>query len=670
MLLRNPALNRPTLCPLNLGASLALLLSLLSLLSLLLGAAPGRAQVPASLPLPHGVTTLWARGGHIYGPRVVAFSADRQLLASGGAGSDTTVKLHREADGVLLHTLLGHTGSINALAFAPDAQTLASGSGDKTVKLWRVADGSLLRTIAGTQAVNALAFSPDGQKLALGGADNSVRLVNVATGATLVSISVGSNVRTLAFAPDGQTLAAGSEDKLIRLYNPATGALTQTLTGHTAEIHVVQFAPDSKTLASGAGNAYNETNHFDNYARLWNVATGAQVQTFNTGVGIVRTLDFAADSKTLLTNDAYNSVSLWRVSDGQRLHNFASNANSAPLALAYLPGDQSLAYVGSSLGTIVLDAATGSQISRLTATYNQYIQIVQYAPNGQNVVTSDGFRVQFWGRYDTQPGWAYYQASRVNALAIAPDSQTVAFGNYFGPISIWQPNSITPLVTMNYNGNLNALAYSPNGQILAAAGANGITLFRASDGGFIETLNDTNTSGIIYNCVAFSPDGQTLAAGSGDFSGNDPAVRWWRVSDGQLLGRKYAHASAVRTVAFSPDGSLLASGGADNLALLWNVATQTVALSYPRNGSVSGVAFSSNGKALGIGSQDGTILFVNPLTGRLIVSDTLETRTGVTAFAFAPDNTDFLFGRSDAAFVLGHLDPTPILSKSVSPTLK
>jgi WD40 repeat protein len=48
------------------------------------------------------------------------------------------VRLWRVADGALLRTLEGHTSSVWGVAFSPDGQTLASGSGDETVRLWKL----------------------------------------------------------------------------------------------------------------------------------------------------------------------------------------------------------------------------------------------------------------------------------------------------------------------------------------------------------------------------------------------------------------------------------------------------------------------------------------------------------------------------------------------------
>ena len=113
--------------------------------------------------------------------------------------------------------------------------------------------------------------------------------------------------------------------------------------------------------------------------------------------------------------------------------------------------------------------------------------------------------------------------------------------------------------------------------------------------------------------LAFSPDGQLLAAGGYEYETKSrPGLRTetagnlkvWDLASGKERHVLAGHAKKVIALAFSPDGKTLASGSMDGSARLWDAATgqELAVLSHPHQGQypkwVLGVTFTPDGTTL------------------------------------------------------------------------
>jgi len=211
--------------------------------------------------------------------------------------------------------------------------------------------------------------------------------------------------------------------------------------------------------------------------------------------------------------------------------------------------------------------------------------------------------------------------------AISPDGRLAAErGRYWDPhIAITDTSTGALLRRISgHPGVVYALAYSPDGSLLASANGDYTVTIRDAATGQLRSIVEGHQGPA--HAVTFSADGRLLASSS-----FDGTIRIWKVASLQTISVLEGHFFRTWALAFSPDGHTLASGGEDNVVKLWEVSGGRMRLAIPMRGEqtsgeyticcgspLRALAFSPSGRTLASGERNGTFSLWDAVTGDLL----------------------------------------------------
>ncbi len=502
--------------------------------------------------------------GHAAAVNDVAFSPDGKLLAS--ASHDRTVRLWDVVTCQPRAMLRGHSDKVYCVTFSPDGGLLASSGRDRTVRLWDVATGRARATLTGHgDAVGSVAFSPDGNLLASGSDDSMIKLWDARTHEERTTLQKHSGwVESLAFSPDSTILASSSTDDTVQLWDVATHAELGTLRGHRNEVSCVVFSPDGETLATASRDAT---------VKLWELASALPSNVLKGHGEVVHAVAFSPDGATLASAGRDGTVKLWDVASRQLRGSIEAHAGGVE-GVDFSPDGKTLATGGKDSKIKLWNPTTLAQQATLTPT-GGWIHDVKFSPDGGTLAFSQWDWTTLWdvdlARARAVLAEGVPGDTAGESLAISPDGRIVATEGDNGSeptakvVTLWDVATGQELAALNAGGQVCAVAISPDSKTLAVGTQPGdVQLWDLTRRQVLRTLK--SHANAVWS-VAFSPDGRLLASGS-----DDTTVKLWDVRSGHEQASLKGHVSRIGCLAFSSDSTILASAGDDQTIRMWNLS--------------------------------------------------------------------------------------------------
>lgn len=322
----------------------------------------------------------------------LSLSVDASLLAVGHKFAGNRVRIYRrqQDDGGFRFVEQlpddGHLAGITQLQFGANGKRLMSSSGpDNTSHLWDVRTGSHVAI----EAAGRGSITSDGLGVAVSGVNsgNGVRLLD-ATDSSELKVTRTINARMpIALSPDGRFVAAAPlpRQQAIAVWDRSTGELQCELPLSNSTCYAIAWSPDSKRLAIAGA---------DETVRVYEVPSGRRVHEFAAAARYV--LSFAG-SDHLLTMQY----------DGRR---------PVPVAVRDLQS-----------GAVVRELKTDKRIMKLTANEDGLL----VAGLGDGTV-----QIWNWKTGELRKELKGHAAS-VHAVAISPDGNTIASGSMDSLIYLW-----------------------------------------------------------------------------------------------------------------------------------------------------------------------------------------------------------------------------------------
>jgi WD40 repeat protein len=291
-------------------------------------------------------------------------------------------------------------------------------------------------------------------------------------------------LHAIAFSADNRRLAIASGDGAVHFHDADTGLAAESQANHRGAIRAMAFAKNGVLLTAAA----------DRRVLTWDTSSDWRLQRTIGGVrepellaDRVLSLDFSRDGKRLATGGGVpargGELKIWNVADGRLLRHIAGAHDDTVFGVRFSSDGQRLATVSADRFVKIFDASSGD-IIRVLGGHTAHVLGVSWKADGRLLVTCGADSVlKLWDAETgalarTMKGGIYDNGRykrEVTAVSFIGDSEEILAASGDGTVRLHRVSSDNDVLKFNgAKGYQYAVAVTPNGRVVIAAGSDGV----------------------------------------------------------------------------------------------------------------------------------------------------------------------------------------------------